>query len=527
MLASDSHDVDMIVRERFVAPLRSGGLRVTGIFGEHGVPAGGIGACTTVDDVIDRDYDYALVTTKSFDTDSALGELARLRRQRFIVVSLQNGCGNFEKVVERFGAERALGGRVITGFAIESPGHVRITVTADDIHIGGPVEGIIPDSAHRIAGAIDHSGLPCKSTSHIRRDLFAKLLYNCALNPLGAALGVHYGALGDDPGARSIMDAVIGEVFAVIGAMGGETHWKTADEYRAFFYDKQIPATYDHRSSMLQDLERGSRTEVDALTGYVGAKGREYGVPTPVCDTLTEIVRFREKKNSGQQNMFRFSTDKSNFEIIKTDHKFLLLLRLSRLLNSIRFAAGAVNLGSPKTPSYDRQLISSFLFIGAILFECFKSSKSNSCIYDDLKKEFDSLSSFKNGFLRLKNDPKRKWLHEKVLPLIRDKIIFHYDDYVMESSIKNNHTHSYDADEIVFAQSHTEQDGDWHYKLADDLVFKYMVIKVEDDSTSVTAIQENIKLIGILSSQLIDAGDMLIKDVLTNQFGWYIKKIQG
>ncbi len=50
---------------------------------------------------------------------------------------------------------------------------------------------------------------------------------------------------------------------------------------------------------MLQDLERGSRTEVDALTGYVGAKGREYGVPTPVCDTLTEIVRFREHNKKG------------------------------------------------------------------------------------------------------------------------------------------------------------------------------------------------------------------------------------
>ncbi len=296
-LAADGHTVDMIARERFVTPLREKGLAVTGIFGDFHADAGSFGAYSSIGAVAGSCHDYILITTKSFDTEKAIAELGRLRGSSFTAVSLQNGCGNLERLIAAFGRERSLGGRVITGFAIEKPGLVRITVTADDIHIGAPDEGPPPDSALRIATAINHAGIPCRATDAIGRDLFAKLLYNCALNPLGAALGVHYGALGDDPSARRIMDAVIGEVFEVIEAMGGRTHWDTAAEYREFFYGSQVPATYDHRSSMLQDLERGRRTEVDALTGYVAETGRSHGVPTPVCDTLTGIIRFREARS--------------------------------------------------------------------------------------------------------------------------------------------------------------------------------------------------------------------------------------
>ncbi len=212
----------------------------------------------------------------------------------------QNGCGNLEAIEDRFGPDRTLGARVITGFEIEHPGLVRITVSADSIHVGGFIEGTIPDAARILADAVDAAGLPCTVTPSIRRDLFAKLLYNSALNPLGAALGVRYGALGDDPHARTIMNGVIAEVFAVMASMDVTTHWNTPGEYEAFFYENQIPATYHHRSSMLQDLERGARTEIEALTGYVSRQGRIHGIPTPVCDTLSEIVRFLERSRGNR-----------------------------------------------------------------------------------------------------------------------------------------------------------------------------------------------------------------------------------
>ena len=295
ILSAAGHSVDMIARERYLPALRAEGLTVTGIFGEFRATPGHTGFHASVDAIHDNGYDYCLITTKSYDTVTAIGELRKLRRQEFIAVSMQNGCGNFEKLIERFGVERSLAARVITGFEIERPGHVAITVSADAIHIGGCVEGEVPEPAECLASALNDAGLPAESTPFIRRDLFAKLLYNSALNPLGAALGVHYGALGDDTDTRTIMSAVIREVFAVIEVAGGKTQWNTAGEYEAYFYEQQIPATYNHRSSMLQDLERGKPTEIDALTGYVSELGRLHDVPTPVCDTLTGLIRFMER----------------------------------------------------------------------------------------------------------------------------------------------------------------------------------------------------------------------------------------
>ncbi|MHB9028478.1 MAG: ketopantoate reductase family protein [Candidatus Latescibacterota bacterium] len=298
LLAADGHTVDLILRERFREAILHEGLAVTGIFGDFRVTPDRIGAHSSIDAVRDRGFDYALVTVKSYDTAAASDALATLADQSFTAVSLQNGCGNLEILLNRFGSNRTLAARVITGFEIGRPGLVGITVTADAIHIGGPASGEIPQSAVRLANAINHSGLPCATTPHIDRDLLAKLLYNSALNPLGAILGVHYGALGDNPHSREIMNRVIGEVFAVIRARGARTHWETPEEYENFFYSQQIPATYHHRSSMLQDLEAGKRTEVEALTGYVSTQGRLHGVPTQVCDTLSDLVRFRERAST-------------------------------------------------------------------------------------------------------------------------------------------------------------------------------------------------------------------------------------
>ena len=297
MLAAHGCRVDLVLRERHRAAIEAGGLHVTGIFGDHFAKPGSMGVSETLERFADITYDFVLVTTKSYDTDTALETLAQ-HVKTDCVVSVQNGCGNLEKVVTRFGESRALAARVITGFEIARPGKVRITVSADAIHIGGPVEGSQDSRAEELASFINSAGLPCVAARHIRRDLFAKLLYNCALNPLGAILGVHYGALGDNSDARQIMDAVIDEVYSMLLATGERTHWNTPGEYRDFFYGSQIPATYNHRSSMLQDIERGKRTEVDALTGYVSARGSEAGISTPVCNALSSIIRFREQHPS-------------------------------------------------------------------------------------------------------------------------------------------------------------------------------------------------------------------------------------
>jgi len=299
LLAADGHRVDLVLRPRFLTALKNEGLTVTGIFGHYRATPTQLGLLEDLSGREGRDYEYVLLTTKTYNTAAALETLAALPGCSCPVVSLQNGCGNLEQLAQRLGPSRILAARVITGFAIERPGTVRITVSADKVHIGGCERGFIPQAARSLAAALDHAGLPSTAVADIHQSLFAKLLYNCALNPLGAILGVHYGALADSDQTRSIMDRVIRETFAVITAMGGTTPWPDADSYRQVFYDQLVPATANHRSSMLQDLEQHKPTEVEAMVGYVAARGREHGVATPCCELLAALVRFKQQGVAG------------------------------------------------------------------------------------------------------------------------------------------------------------------------------------------------------------------------------------
>ena len=299
MLAADSHRVDLVLRPRFLEVIATQGLRVTGIFGDFQAQPEQLGTWTDMDSLDDSVYDCILLTTKTYDTATAVQAIANSSGCRCPVVSMQNGCGNLEQLEQLLGSARSLAARVITGFAIEQPGVVRITVSADQVHIGGCARGVIPPFANQLAQVLTQAGLPSQAVADIHQSLFAKLLYNCALNPLGAVLGVHYGALMEHRETRVIMDAVISETFAVIKAMGGSTPWTDAEAYRQVFYSTLVPATYNHRPSMLQDLEQGKQTEVEGMVGYVAAQGRRFGVATPTCALLASLVRFKQSPSTG------------------------------------------------------------------------------------------------------------------------------------------------------------------------------------------------------------------------------------
>ena len=203
LLAAAGHEVVLVLRQRYIEAMRAGGLRVTGIFGEYRTAPGQLALWPDLQGRNGERFDYVLLTTKTYDTAFAVAEIAALAGCRCPVVSLQNGCGNLEQLIAVVGTERSLAGRVITGFEIEAPGTVRITVSADRVHIGGSERGAIPAAAANLAAVLDRAGLPSLAVTDVHQSLYAKLLYNCALNPLGAVLGVHYGALAESASART------------------------------------------------------------------------------------------------------------------------------------------------------------------------------------------------------------------------------------------------------------------------------------------------------------------------------------
>jgi len=146
-----------------------------------------------------------------------------------------------------------------------------------------------------LAAVFKQAGIPTRTSSEVMKYVWGKIIYNSALNPLGALLNVEYGRLAEVEHTRELMDGVISEIFALLTAMGQETFWPDADAYRDDFYEKMVPTTASHHSSMLQDIMRGRMTEIDALNGAVVSLGKEYGVPTVINEVITRMIKAREQ----------------------------------------------------------------------------------------------------------------------------------------------------------------------------------------------------------------------------------------
>jgi 2-dehydropantoate 2-reductase len=294
-LAGD--EVTLLGRPQNLEAIGAGGLRIDGLWGDR--RASGF-ALTTDPGAIPGAFDAILVTVKSYDTAAMVAAAAPYLAPDGVMISLQNGLGNVERVVAAAGAARTIGGRVIFGAELVSPGHVRVTVFAEPVLLGAwPVQGgggqhsLARERARDWAERFARAGVPTEFTDDVHAALWGKVLYNAALNPVGALLGVHYGALMENPDTRAIMDRVIDEAHAVALAEGARLAWKTAADYRAVFYERLVPSTYHHRSSMLQDLERGRPTEIDAINGAVWKRGVARGMVTPANELLTRLVQAR------------------------------------------------------------------------------------------------------------------------------------------------------------------------------------------------------------------------------------------
>jgi 2-dehydropantoate 2-reductase len=271
--------------------VRSGGLTLTGLWGER------VAHDFTVCDEAARlpEVEYVLVTTKSYDTHAIVTDVAR-RQPNAQFVTLQNGLGNIEALCEIVGAGRTIGGMVIVGFSLKEPGVVDVTVYGGDVLLGRPDarEGGEPDElVSRLAAAFSRAGITTRCTDNIRGAIWGKVLYNCSLNALGAVLGVPYGEL-TSPHTWSIIRDVVEEAFAVATAHGAKLAWPDAASYLEVLATRQIPATAAHRASMLQDIERSRRTEIEHLNGAVERLAAKAGITAPVNAALAGLVRHME-----------------------------------------------------------------------------------------------------------------------------------------------------------------------------------------------------------------------------------------
>ena len=294
LLRQSGHDVTLLGRTSHLDAIAVRGLCLDGIWGNH--YATGFHLATSAAELTGR-FALILITVKAYDTRTMVAAVAPFLDSEGLAVSLQNGLGNLEILAEAFGPERSLGANVLVGATIPEPGRVTVTVQAAPV-ILGPLEVsdcVMMERIHAWARAFKEAAIPCETTTRVLSYLWAKVFYNAPLNALGALLDVHYGVLADEPELTAIMNRVIDEAFEVAANKNIDCLWKNADEYREYFYGHLVPSTYDHRSSMLQDLQRGRRTEIDAINGQIWRYGKELQVPTPFNEIMTRLIWQKEK----------------------------------------------------------------------------------------------------------------------------------------------------------------------------------------------------------------------------------------
>ena len=277
--------------------MKEKGLRITGIWGEHLVPPEEIDIHS---DPLngERRFSTILLSVKSKDTETAAREAAAFLAEDGIMVSIQNGLGNWETIARFVGRERTVGARVIFGAEIPRPGQANVTVNADDVLLGEPFSPVNRALLQTLNGDLLLSGIPARvvSKEDIWSALWGKVLYNCSLNPLWAILEVPYGRLGENEETRKIIRGIIEEIFLVCRALKVSLPYKGADDYYRFLLETQLPPTRDHRASMLQDIQAKRKTEIEALNGAISRLASENEIPTPYNDILTLLIKFKEKR---------------------------------------------------------------------------------------------------------------------------------------------------------------------------------------------------------------------------------------
>ncbi len=296
-LLSTGSQVSFYAQGSTLEAIRRGGVRRTGLFGELDFPAEKLDYVSgRYEDFPEGYFDYILICTKTMANGAVSDALAAHRqilKPEGKLIILQNGWGNDAAYLRNFPKEQVYSARVITGFQRTAPNVSNITVHTAPILLGS-LYGLDPAPLAPLAQAISQGGIPSEVTEDVGKALWAKMLYNCTLNPLGAVLGVHYGALTECQQSVEIMNDLIDEIFAVMEAAGYSTYWDTPESYRKQFYSKLVPDTYQHNSSTLQDIRRKQPTEIDTLTGKILELGRQYHIPVPANTMLYRLIKTME-----------------------------------------------------------------------------------------------------------------------------------------------------------------------------------------------------------------------------------------
>lgn len=225
--------------------------------------------------------DLLIITTKAYDTADAVRTCEAWAQERTLVLTLQNGLGNLE-LLRAWKGRKAFGGTTTMGATLLSPGRVRISGMGATV-IGADMD---PTGAEKLASVFSKGGIPTSVRRNIIREIWAKAVVSACINPTTAVLRVPNGRLFDSPIISRFVTEVCWECVSVARSEGLPLSVRSMKTR----VRDVVTDTARNLSSMLQDVERGKRTEIDQINGAFCNIGARSGVPTPLNRALAAMI---------------------------------------------------------------------------------------------------------------------------------------------------------------------------------------------------------------------------------------------
>ncbi len=287
-LAKNHPNVSFLLRPKTLEAVKAHGLTVRSAAGTF-----------TVNPVAASDPralprpDLVILSMKAYDLDEAIHQLEPVLSERTVLLTLQNGVEAEDRILQRLARDCVVGGVAFIYAKIAAPGvieHYKKGALAIGELMGHKSQRVL-----RIAELFTQAGIPCSVVEDIRRSKWEKMCWNCVFNPLTVILTDRVAKALDHPEMLSVIRQIVGEVAAVSAGCKVPLAPDIAEQVVRWTQELR-----DIHTSMYDDWKAGRRTEIDYLNGYVARRGRELGIPTPLNEALTAMIKtITEKERTG------------------------------------------------------------------------------------------------------------------------------------------------------------------------------------------------------------------------------------
>ena len=278
-LAKTNPDVSFLLRPKTLAAVKRNGLTIRSADGTFTVrPQAAADA---------RDLprpDLIVLAVKAYDLDEVLTQIEPVLTDQTVILTLQNGIDTEDRLLARLQRDCVVGGVAYIYSKIAEPGvidHYKKGAVAI-----GEFMGYESDRLLKIRDVFASANIPCHLSKDIRRSKWEKMCWNCVFNPITVLIDDHVARALDHPEMTGVIRQIVGEVAAISAAMKVPLPLDMPE--------RVVKATQEIRdihTSMYDDWKAGRRTEIDYLNGFIVQKGRELGIPTPVNEALTAMIK--------------------------------------------------------------------------------------------------------------------------------------------------------------------------------------------------------------------------------------------